>query len=82
MRKDLAVKQIYDDFTSKIILNDTEKEILLMYVKNKSIVQISNETNISTSSVSRTIAEIKNKYERYKKLEIAKLTFLVSDKWK
>ena len=34
MKKELSVKQIFDDFTSKIILNDTEKDILIKYIKN------------------------------------------------
>ncbi len=76
MKKELAVKQIYDDFTSKIILTDNEKSILDLYIKNESIVKIANTTNQSTSSVSRTIADLKEKYLKYKKLELAKLLLL------
>ena len=76
MKKELAVKQIYDDFTSKIILTDNEKNILDLYIKNESIVKIANTTNQSTSSVSRTIADLKDKYNNYKKLELAKLLLL------
>jgi len=76
MKKELAVKQIYDDFTSKIILTDNEKSILDLYIKNESIVKIANTTNQSTSSVSRTIADLKEKYNNYKKLELAKLLLL------
>ena len=76
MKKELAVKQIYDDFTSKIILTDNEKNILDLYIKNESIVKIANTTNQSTSSVSRTIADLKEKYSNYKKLELAKLLLL------
>ena len=76
MKKELAVKQIYDDFTSKIILTDNERSILDLYIKNESIVKIANTTNQSTSSVSRTIADLKEKYSKYKKLELAKLLLL------
>ena len=30
MKKELSVKQIFDDFISKTILNDTERDILIM----------------------------------------------------
>lgn len=80
MRKELAIKQIFNDFTSKIILTDNEMDILLRYIKNDSIVKIANDTMQSQSSVSRAIANIKNKYNDYKKLEIAKLILLQSNK--
>ena len=76
MKKELSIKQIYDDFTEKVILNDNEKEILIRYIKNESIIKIAEETSQSTSSVSRTIAQLKDKYKKYKELEIAKLLLL------
>ena len=76
MKKELAIKQIYDDFTEKVILNDNEKEILVRYIKNESIVKIAEETAQSASTVSRTIAQLKEKYKKYKELEIAKLLLL------
>ena len=80
MKKELAIKQIYDDFTNKIILTDNEKDILLRYVKNDSIIKIANDTKQGSATVSRVIADIKKKYEDYKKLEIAKLILLQGDK--
>lgn len=80
MRKDLAIKQIYDDFISKIILTDNEKDILMRYVKNDSIVKIANDTKQGTTTVSRVIAEIKDKYNKYKQLELAKLVILTRGK--
>lgn len=80
MKKELAIKQIYDDFTSKIILTDNEKDILIRYVKNDSIVKIANDTKQGTTTVSRVIAELKEKYKKYKQLEIAKLVILTNDK--
>lgn len=76
MKKELSVKQIFDDFTSKIILNDIEKDILIKYIKNESIVKISEDLSISTATVSRIIADLKSKYANYKKLELAKLLLL------
>lgn len=76
MKKELAIKQIYDDFLSKTILNDNEMDILVRYIKGDSLVKIANDTMQSTASVSRIIASIKEKYESYKKLEIARLRLL------
>lgn len=76
MKKELAVKQIYDDFISKVTLTDCEKEILDLYIKDESIVKIANTMSLSTSSVSREIADIKEKYAKYKQLELARLLLL------
>lgn len=76
MKKELCIKQIYDDFTSKIILNDVEKEVLTRYIKGESIIKIATDTMQSTASVSRIIAILKEKYENYKQLELAKLLLL------
>lgn len=76
MKKELSVKQIFDDFINKTILNDTEKDILIKYIKNESIIQISSDLSLSTATVSRIIAELKEKYNNYKKLELAKLLLL------
>lgn len=76
MKKELASKAIYDDFLNKTILTDVEKEVLMRYIKNESIVKISDETKQSTSTVSRTIALLKEKYSNYKKLELEKLMIL------
>jgi len=76
MKKELSIKQIFDDFTSKTILNDLEKEVLVKYVKGDSIIKIASDISQSTSSVSRIIATLKEKYQNYKKLELAKLLLL------
>lgn len=79
MKKELSIKQIYDDFTNKIFLTDNEKDILIRYIKNDSIIKIANDTAQSTSTVSRTIADLKEKYDNYKKLEIAKLIIFTEE---
>lgn len=76
MKQELCIKQIYDDFTSKVFLNEIEKEVLLLYINKETIVKIADEISQGTATVSRIIAEIKEKYENYKKLEIAKLNIL------
>lgn len=73
MKKELCVKQIYNDFLNKVFLNDIEKQVLELYIKNESIVKIADEIMQGTATVSRIIAQLKEKYENYKKLEIAKL---------
>ena len=80
MKNDLSSKQIYDDFLLKTVLTDIEKEVLEKYVQDKSIVKIAEETLLSTSTVSRTIYELKRKYTNYKQLEIAKLLILQKNK--
>lgn len=73
MKKELSIKQIYEDFTNKVILTDLEKEVLTLYVEKNSIIKIADETAQGTATVSRIIAELKEKYVKYKKLEMAKL---------
>ena len=80
MKKDLAIKQLYDDFIIKVTLSDNEKDILDRYIKNDSIVKIALDTSQSYSTVSRIIVTLKNKYDTYKRLEIAKLTLLQKNK--
>lgn len=76
MKKELCVKQIYNDFVEKVILNETEKQVLDLYIRNESIVKIAEDISTSTATVSRIICELKEKYNNYKKLELAKLLLL------
>lgn len=76
MKKELAIKQIYNDFVDKVFLTDTEKEVLELYIKNESLVKIADTISQSISSVSRIVAELKDKYSNYKKLELSKLDIL------
>ena len=73
MKKELAIKQIYDDFIIKVVLTENEKDILDRYIQGDTYVKISLDTSQSYSSVSRTIMDLKTKYETYKKLELTKL---------
>lgn len=76
MKEDLAIKQLYDDFIIKVTLTDNEKDILDRYIKGDTYVNMSMETQQSYSNVSRTISDLKNKYEIYKQLELIKLNLL------
>lgn len=78
MKKELAIKQIYNDFLDKVTLSDLEENVLDLYIIDKSLVEISLVLSVSTATVSRILAEIKDKYNNYKKLELAKLLLL---KW-
>ena len=76
MKKELCIKQIYDDFISKIVLTEQEKEVLDLYIRDNSILKIADKTMQGTATVSRIIFSIKEKYDNYKKLEIEKLKIL------
>lgn len=78
MRKELAIKQIREDFINKVMLSEDEIDVLERYIKKHSIVKIAEDTRQGTATVSRIIADIKLKYEDYKKLEIAKLMLLTN----
>lgn len=80
MKKELANKQIFDDFISKTILTDNEKDVLVRYIKNDSIVKMASDTKQGTTTISRTIASVKEKYCKYKELELAKLMLLFDKK--
>lgn len=80
MKKELAIKQIREDFINKVMLSEDEIDILERYVKNHSIVKMAEDTKQGTATISRIIASIKEKYEDYKKLEIAKLMLLTNKK--
>lgn len=58
MKRELAIKQIFDDFTNKTILTDKETEVLILYIKGDSIVKIANETSQGTATVSKIIAQL------------------------
>lgn len=73
MKKELSVKLIYDDFINKIILTDIEKEVLDLYIKGVSNIAMANKLSMGTATISRIIADLKDKYDNYKKLEIEKL---------
>lgn len=72
--------QIFSDFVSKTILNDNEIDVLTRYIKGETIIKIANETAQSTATISRLISELKEKYQKYRDYEVAKLILLQRNK--
>lgn len=72
MKQALSSKYIYDDFIYKFTLDELEKQVLDLYVKNESLIKISIELNISQRSVSRKIETLKKKFKNYCKMELSK----------
>lgn len=54
-------KNEYERLVDELMLNKLEANILKMRIQNKSIVEMSLENNISTTTVSRIIKHIKDK---------------------
>lgn len=78
MKKDLSIKQIYDDFILKVTLDEDEIKVLDMYIKNYSYVQMSLALNISERNIIRIVNRLKEKYAIYKNLEVSRLNMLLS----
>ena len=78
MYKTLSNKVIYNDFKEKVLLTDDEIKVLDMLLKRYTIVRIGMELDMSDRNVSRVIKRIKEKYEDYKKIEIAKCKIFMS----
>ena len=72
MIKEICNIIIYNDFVDKVVLSDDEKQVLDLLIKKKSIIQISQDLNLSDRTVSRIIKDLKEKYNNYKTIEIAK----------
>ena len=57
-------KSEYEFLCDELLLNELEQKILLIRIKNKSIIEMSMENHISTTKVSKIIKKIKNKIAR------------------
>lgn len=78
MYKTLSNKVIYNDFKEKVLLTDDEIKVLDMLLKRYTLVKIGMELDMSDRNVSRVVKRIKEKYEDYKKIEIAKCKIFMS----
>lgn len=78
IKKDLSIKQIYDDVILKVTLDEDELKVLDMYIKNYSYVQMSIALNMSERNISRIVNRLKEKYDIYKNLEVSRLNMLLS----
>lgn len=63
MKQVLWNKPIYDEFIRLTILTDTQKKVIDLHVKGKTLTQIAMEINLSESSVQRTIKDLKIIYD-------------------
>lgn len=79
MLKELCNKTIYDDFRGKTTLTEDESRVLDMLILKYSLVKISQEMCMSDRNVSRIVKDIKEKYNNYKLLELAKLDIFISE---
>lgn len=57
-------KDEYEHLKEKLMLNEEMSKILEMKIKNKSIVEMSMELNVSESTISRRIDKLKKKIMR------------------
>lgn len=73
MKTELAIKQIYEDFISKVMLDNDERQVLDMFLKNYSYIKIGDNIGMSDRNVGRVMRTVKQKYENYRKLEVSKL---------
>ena len=77
MVEKLKVKAIYDDFLKNISLTEEQIKILDMLINKETIVKISIEMGMSQRSVSYEIKKIKDLYNDYYNLQLAKTLLLM-----
>jgi len=77
MIEKLKVNALYDDFVSKVKLTDEQKRILDMMINKDTIVKMSLEIGVSTSTIDNEIRKIKNLYNKYLQIEIIKIISLI-----
>lgn len=78
MIEKLKIKAIYDDFVSKVKLNEEQKRILNMMLNRDKIVKISLEIGVSERTIKYEIKKIKNLYNNYLQMEITKMISLIN----
>ena len=78
MIEKLKIKAIYDDFVSKVKLNEEQKRILNMMLNKDKIVKISLEIGVSERTIKYEIKKIKNLYNNYLQMEITKMISLIN----
>lgn len=77
MIEKLKVNVLYDDFVSKVKLTDEQKRILDMMINKDTIVKMSLEIGVSTSTIDNEVRKIKNLYNKYLQIEIIKMISLI-----
>ena len=77
MIEKLKIKAIYDDFVSKVSLNEEQKRILNMMLNRDKIVKMSLEIGVSERTIKYEIQKIKKLYNTYLQIEITKMISLM-----
>lgn len=78
MIEKLKIKAIYDDFVSKVSLNEEQKRILNMMLNRDKIVKMSLEIGVSERTIKYEIKKIKTLYNNYLQMEITKMISLIN----
>ncbi len=77
MIEKLRVKAIYDDFIKSVSLTEEQVRILDMLIQKETIVKISMEIGASQRTIGYEIRKIKNLYNDYYNLQLAKALLLM-----
>ena len=78
MIEKLKIKAIYDDFVSKVRLNEEQKKILNMMLNRDKIVKMSLEIGVSERTIKYEIKKIKTLYNNYLQMEMTKMISLIN----
>ncbi len=78
MIEKLKIKAIYDDFVSKVSLNEEQKKILNMMLNRDKIVKMSLEIGVSERTIKYEIKKIKTLYNNYLQMEMTKMISLIN----
>ena len=78
MIEKLKIKAIYDDFVSKVKLNEEQKKILNMMLNRDKIVKMSLEIGVSERTIKYEIKKIKTLYNNYLQMEMTKMISLIN----
>lgn len=78
MIEKLRIKELYEDFTTKVNLTDEQKRILDMLIRKESTIKISMEIGVSPRTITYEIRKIKDLYNNYLQMEVVKLLSLIN----
>ena len=77
MVEKLKIKEIYNDFIKNVSLTEEQIKILNMLINKDSIVKISMEIGVSERTVGYEIRKLKDLYNDYCSLQLAKAMLLM-----
>jgi len=73
MINELSNSIIYNDFINKVKLTEDETKVLNMMLSKYTLVKMSQQVHMSDRNVSRIKKDIREKYNMYRKIEMARL---------